>query len=84
MADWNQNQWGERSYQPVYDQTPAPSYTTPSYPVHPPPNNGYATDQKNPYEGGRFTPKKRIHDPFFLVFFILQVSVLGSVARAMS
>lgn len=84
MADWNKNQWGEQSYQPVYDQTPAPSYAAPNYPMQPPPNLGYGTDQKNPYEGGRFTPKRRIHDPFFLVFFILQVCDLGATVAAVN
>jgi len=29
-------------------------------------------DQKSPYEGDRFKPKKRINDPIFLVLFVLQ------------
>ncbi|KAF8070149.1 plasma-membrane choline transporter-domain-containing protein [Lyophyllum atratum] len=38
----------------------APSSQQPSY------------DQKSPYEGDRFKPKKRINDPIFLVLFVLQ------------
>ncbi|GLB37068.1 putative CTL (choline transporter-like) family protein [Lyophyllum shimeji] len=29
-------------------------------------------DQKSPYEGERFKPKKRINDPIFLILFVLQ------------
>ena len=35
---------------------------------------GYGGDQKSPYEGERFKPKKRINDPIFLILFIAQVS----------
>ncbi|KAG6832025.1 hypothetical protein H0H87_003005 [Tephrocybe sp. NHM501043] len=31
-----------------------------------------ADDQKSPYEGDRFKPKRTINDPFFLAFFVLQ------------
>ena len=33
------------------------------------------TDQKTPFENGRFQPKKRINDPIFLILFILQVRI---------
>lgn len=75
MASWDKDRWNGQTYQPVYQPTPAPDYADPSYTMQPPQSSGYATDQKNPYEGGRFAPKKRIHDPFFLVFFVLQASV---------
>lgn len=71
MSNWNLNK--PAPYQPVYQAGPVPSYGEPSYPMQPPPET-YGSDQKNPYEGGRFAPKMRVHDPFFLVFFILQVS----------
>lgn len=35
----------------------------------------FSSDLKNPYEGDRFKPKRRINDPIFLVLFILQVSL---------
>ncbi len=75
MSSWNPNkdQWGGQPYEPVYQPGPQPQYGGPSY-APPPPNNGYSLDQKSPYEGGRFAPKKRINDPIFLVLFILQVS----------
>ncbi|TFK44695.1 plasma-membrane choline transporter-domain-containing protein [Crucibulum laeve] len=34
--------------------------------------NGYGGDGKDPYEGDRFKPKKRINDPIFLILFVLQ------------
>ncbi|PSS37822.1 hypothetical protein PHLCEN_2v290 [Hermanssonia centrifuga] len=73
MSSWNPNkdQWGGQPYEPVYQPGPQPQYGGPSY-APPPPNNGYSLDQKSPYEGGRFAPKKRINDPIFLVLFILQ------------
>jgi hypothetical protein len=75
MSNWNPNkdQWGGQ-YQPVHGGGAAPQYGGPSYapPAGPPPQT-YPSDQKSPLEGGRFTPKKRIHDPIFLVLFIAQV-----------
>jgi len=53
-------------------QQPYPG-PTPQYapqPYNPPYNNN---DVKNPYEGDRFKPKKKINDPIFLIFFILQL-----------
>ncbi|RPD78068.1 DUF580-domain-containing protein [Lentinus tigrinus ALCF2SS1-7] len=35
---------------------------------------GYGGDQKSPYEGERFKPKKRINDPIFLILFIAQLA----------
>ncbi|KAF9012317.1 plasma-membrane choline transporter-domain-containing protein [Cyathus striatus] len=35
--------------------------------------NGYGSDAKDPYEGDRFKPKKRINDPIFLVLFVAQL-----------
>jgi hypothetical protein len=46
---------------PTYRYAPTP--TQPTY------------DSKSPYEGDRFRPRKRINDPIFLVFFILQASI---------
>jgi hypothetical protein len=49
------------------DPGPTPSYV--------PANNSFGQgDTKDPYEGGRFKPKKKVNDPIFLVFFILQVN----------
>jgi len=56
------------SQQPPYPG-PTPQYAPPLQPY----NNG---DVKNPYEGDRFKPKKKINDPIFLIFFILQVWLL--------
>jgi len=55
--------------QPPYPG-PTPQYAPPLQPYN---NNG---DVKNPYEGDRFKPKKKINDPIFLIFFILQVWLL--------
>lgn len=64
----------------------APVYAAPSYPPNnqfappsgPPPMgpNGYPTDNKSPFENGRFMPKKRINDPIFLILYLLFVSTL--------
>lgn len=43
----------------------------------------FESDLKNPYEGDRFKPKKKINDPFFLVLFIAQFlgfTVLSAIA----
>jgi hypothetical protein len=53
---------------PNYGQ-PAPYYNPPEQPIL------YNGDSKDPYEGGRFKPKKTINDPVFLALFILQVKL---------
>ena len=63
----------QRMYTPGASQPYAPGG-----PVPPPPEAGgygygYNGDVKNPYEGERFKPKKRIRDPVFLILFIAQV-----------
>jgi len=85
MADSDKNQWGGQQsnagYQPVYQPGPTPHYAPPAEP--PTGNHGYRADQKSPYEGDRFKPKKRINDPFFLIFFVLQFAafvVLSALA----
>ncbi len=41
--------------------------------------------EKNPYEGQRLKPKRRINDPIFLVLFIAQVSWASrAIERAVS
>ena len=57
----------------MYHPGPSPVYAESA-----PSQTGYGGDQKSPYEGDRFKPKTRINDPFFLIFFILQVSQLSS------
>lgn len=52
---------------------PNPNYGQQYYPPEQP--ILYNSDSKNPYEGGRFKPKKTINDPIFLVLFILQVKL---------
>jgi len=60
----------------MYEQPypgPTPAYAAePAYYV-PPEQPLYGGDVKNPYEGGRFKPKKTINDPIFLILFILQL-----------
>ncbi|KAK7472552.1 pH nine-sensitive protein 1 [Stygiomarasmius scandens] len=53
----------------AYPPYPGP---TPAYgqPYQPP--TEYSADVKDPYQGDRFKPKKRINDPIFLALFILQ------------
>jgi hypothetical protein len=81
MTHWNKDQWGaqqEEGYPPFYANGggPKPGYSQPyaqtvSQPQYDP--QGLET-QKSPFEDGRFQPKKRVNDIFFLIFFILQVS----------
>ncbi|PCH43440.1 DUF580-domain-containing protein [Wolfiporia cocos MD-104 SS10] len=60
-------------YQPMYAPGPTPYYAEPyDPPADPPPSGGYGYDAKSPYEGERFRPKKRVNDPLFLIFFVLQ------------
>lgn len=83
MADFNKDQWGNNpqnnsGYQPVYHPGPSPVYAESA-----PSQSGYGGDQKSPYEGDRFKPKTRINDPFFLIFFILQVSPMSFCMRGL-
>ncbi len=64
-------------YQPVSEPNYDPNYGQPTY--YPPPDANaygqpyYPNDVKDPYDGGRFKPKKTINDPIFLILFVLQV-----------
>ncbi|KIJ68160.1 hypothetical protein HYDPIDRAFT_83809 [Hydnomerulius pinastri MD-312] len=81
MADWNKDQWGaqqQHEYQPFIQNGggPTPGYSQPyaqgaGQPPYPP-DQSYG-DAKNPFEDGRFQPKKRVNDIFFLILFILQL-----------
>ena len=64
MANWNQQKTSAQ-YNPGFSQPYAPTN------AFPPPQVG--AEEKSPYEGGRFTPKKRVKDPIFLALFIAQV-----------
>lgn len=55
----------------MHDPYPGP---TPTYRYAPTPTQP-TYHSKSPYEGDRFRPTKRINDPIFLVFFILQASI---------
>jgi len=64
---------------------PSPGYTPNYYPPPGPPQPyqeqaGYNADQKSPYEGDRFKPKKRINDPIFLIFFLLQLAGFAALS----
>lgn len=84
----SKDQWGTQpqsgNYQPVYEPGPPSQYNQyGQYGGRSSYEGGgsggdYNGDQKSPYENDRFQPKKRINDPFFLVFFILQVSMMKS------
>ena len=52
---------------------PTPGYA-PTYEYNS--GGGYGGDVKDPYEGGRFKPKKKVNDPILLIFFVLQVCLL--------
>ena len=91
MSGWNPSAAPPHPYQPVSAPIPGP---TPNYAPNYPPQGGfgqpqggygYGGDQKDPYAGERFKPKKRINDPIFLALFIAQVSrcsCSGCVAHA--
>ncbi|KAF7985040.1 hypothetical protein HWV62_8873 [Athelia sp. TMB] len=70
-----QDQWGgqpPQGYSNGAGPNPgyAPNYAPP--PQAPYQQNPYNGEQKSPYDGDRFKPKKRLNDPIFLVFFVLQ------------
>ncbi|KAF8200821.1 plasma-membrane choline transporter-domain-containing protein [Pholiota molesta] len=70
-------------YQQVNEAHPNPIYGQPGY--YPPANiepygQSYNGDVKNPYEGGRFKPKKTINDPIFLILFVLQLLGFGALS----
>ncbi len=80
MSGWKP---GNAPYYPVDGPAPGP---TPNYAPNYPPQGAYGqpaygqgeygggySDQKDPYAGERFKPKKRINDPIFLILFIAQV-----------
>jgi hypothetical protein len=52
-----------------------PGYSQSYAPTGPPPasynQNGYR-NEKDPYANGRFKPKSKVNDVFFLLFFVLQ------------
>ncbi|KAJ4487395.1 plasma-membrane choline transporter-domain-containing protein [Lentinula edodes] len=90
MSEWNRDQWAAGAAPPPqgYPQYPQSTHNVPPYPgptpnyvqpgfTQPQTNNG-GGEYKQSYEGERFKPKKKINDPFFLVFFVLQF--LGFVA----
>jgi hypothetical protein len=77
MSGLNRDQWGP---QPKADNgfSPGPMPgNTPNYIPPPGPpwqgDAGYGVAEKSPYEGDRFKHRRRINDPFFLIFFVLQV-----------
>ena len=78
MTHWNKDQWGaqqRQGYPPFYANAgePNPGYSQPYAQSIGQPKDNPQTE-KSPFEDGRFQPKKRINDVFFLIFFILQVS----------
>ncbi|KDR75905.1 hypothetical protein GALMADRAFT_248683 [Galerina marginata CBS 339.88] len=65
----------------TYKPGPTPAYGQPAYSNYVPPEQPmYGNDVKNPYEGGRFKPKKTINDPIFLILFILQFLGFAAVS----
>jgi len=81
MSEWNKSQWGSQpptSYAPSYtpvEAGPVPGFSNPY--VLPPAEQTYpenVTDNKSPYEGDRFKPKKKVNDPAFVVLFVLQLA----------
>ncbi|KAF9566775.1 DUF580-domain-containing protein [Agrocybe pediades] len=65
----------------MYQPNPGPSanYAEPYYVPPNQPLNQYS-DAKDPYEGGRFKPKKTINDPIFLILFVLQLLGYAAVS----
>ncbi|KAF9049737.1 plasma-membrane choline transporter-domain-containing protein [Panaeolus papilionaceus] len=69
-------------YEPAHSAPypgPTPGYAQQYYP----PQQANYGDVKDPYEGERFKPKKRINDPIFLILFVLQFvgfAVLSAIA----
>ncbi|KAH6913822.1 integral to plasma membrane protein [Coprinopsis sp. MPI-PUGE-AT-0042] len=61
--------------QPYPGPTPAYGHSYAPTPTYPPQG-----DVKNPYENGRFQPKKKLNDPIFLVLFVLQLLGFAAVS----
>ena len=61
------------SYNNGYNPGPSGPYASSQGPPTGDFSGGFGGDVKNPYEGERFKPKKRIKDPIFLLLFIAQV-----------
>lgn len=74
-AQYNNNGYNNAGPNPGYSQTYAPPPGPPQ--GYPPPQGEY--DQKSPYEGDRFKPKKRINDPIILILFVLTVRPHGTI-----
>ncbi|KAF8844322.1 DUF580-domain-containing protein [Paxillus ammoniavirescens] len=74
MAHWSRDQWGAQQaheHQPFVGG-PTPGYSRPYAQVSQPPD-GFHGNTKSPFDDGRFQPRKRVNDIFFLLFFILQL-----------
>ncbi|KIJ18726.1 hypothetical protein PAXINDRAFT_167282 [Paxillus involutus ATCC 200175] len=76
MAHWSRDQWGAQQgheHQPFVGG-PTPGYSQPyaQLQVSQPPD-GFHGNTKSPFDDGRFQPRKRVNDIFFLLFFILQL-----------
>jgi len=81
MSNWNPSRNSsynqQQGYQPVAAGHEQPAFQpgpTPKYAEPLPPPSYADGDQKSPFEGDRFKPKKRINDPIFLVFFVFQLA----------
>ncbi|KAH9946970.1 DUF580-domain-containing protein [Amylocystis lapponica] len=78
MSGWNPSRnpsyTQQQGYEPVYGQPALHPGPTPNYAEPLPPPSYVDGDNKSPYEGDRFRPKKRINDPIFLIFFVLQLA----------
>ncbi len=88
MSEWpDKNQWsggGQHAGSTTpYGNTNAPyPGPTPGYaPAYQPQQQPFVQDVKDPYEGDRFKPKKRVNDPIFLVLFILQVCIYLAIVQ---
>ncbi|KAG8910798.1 putative choline transporter, neither null mutation nor overexpression affects choline transport, partial [Tulasnella sp. 418] len=64
-----------QGYDPGQSQPYAQTYAPPEQPL---PQNGYAEKGDGEYE--RFKPKKRLHDPIFLILFIAQLAGFAVVS----
>jgi len=78
-SEWNKDQWGVQPRGGTQGGTgPVPGYPQNIQPPGPHhasyrAEGSYSVEQKSPYEGDRFKPQKRINDPIFLIFFVLQL-----------
>ncbi|KAF9241572.1 plasma-membrane choline transporter-domain-containing protein [Melanogaster broomeanus] len=81
MANWSRDQWGSQQGPVINTGGPVPGYSQPyAHTVSQHQSDQFNGNTKSPFDDGRFQPKKRVNDIFFLIFFILQLVGFAAVS----